>query len=241
VGRLILKSRHRLLCGDSTSPADVNRLMGGERADAAITDPPYSVNYDESHKQRGGNQHVHAAYHEADLDPTDLLTFMDIVPSDVMLWSYPIDRHFQKLAAAYHQFGWEFRKELIWAKDSFSFWMSAKYQQKHESIMWAVRKGKNLGGTMAANETTVFEYPRPKSHELHPTAKPVALWAKLVTNHVMKGMIVYEPFSGSGTTIVAAEQTSRRCYAIELEPQYCDVAVERWQNLTGEKAVRWEN
>jgi len=215
--------------------------MGGDRADAAITDPPYSVNYDKSHEQRGGNHHVHAAYHEANIDPTDLLMFMNLVPSDVMLWSYPIDRHFQKLAAAYHQFGWEFRKELIWAKDSFSFWMSAKYQQKHESIMWAVRKGKNLGGSVAANETTVFEYPRPKSHELHPTAKPVALWARLVTNHIEKGSIVYEPFSGSGTTIIAAEQTGRRCYAIELEPQYCDVAVIRWENMTKEKAIRWEN
>jgi DNA modification methylase len=237
MGKLILKSRHRLLCGDSTKAEDVSRLMAGERADAAITDPPYSVNYDKSHEQRGGNVAVHSAYHEADIDPTDLLTFMSLVPSDVMLWSYPIDRHFQKLAAAYQKFGWEFRKELVWVKDSFSFWMSAKYQQKHESIMWAVRKGKNLGGTVAANETTVMEYPRPKAHDLHPTAKPVALWAKLVINHIRDGMIVYEPFSGSGTALIAAEQTGRRCCAVELEPQYVDVAIQRFENLTGEKAI----
>ena len=237
MGNLVLKSKHRMLCGDSTKAEDVERLMDGNRADAAITDPPYSVNYDKSHEQRGGDAKIHGAYHEADINPTDLLTFMDLIPSDVMLWSYPVDRHFQKLAKAYHKFGWEFRKELIWVKDSFSFWMSAKYQQKHESIMWAVRKGKNLGGTVAANETTVFEYPRPKAHELHPTAKPVALWARLVQNHIREGMIVYEPFSGSGTTIMAAEQTGRRCFAIELEPLYVDTCVSRWESITGEKAV----
>lgn len=213
--------------------------MAGERADAAITDPPYSVNYDKSHEQRGGNKQVHSAYHEADLDPTDILEFMGLVPADVMIWSYPIDRHFVALFRAYEKHGWDFRKELVWVKDSFSFWMSAKYQQKHEPIMWAVRKGKKLGGTVAANETTVFEYPRPKAHEHHPTAKPVALWARLVSNHIREGKIVYEPFSGSGTTLIAAQQTGRRCFAIELEPQYCDVAVERWEALTGEKAVRW--
>ena len=241
MGRLVLKSQHRLLCGDSTKSLDVTRLMNSERAVLCLTDPPYSVNYDRSHETRGGDAAVHGAYHEAPINPCDLLGFMAWVPSDVMVWSYPLDRHFQTLADAYRTHGWEFRKELVWVKDSFSFWMSAKYQQKHEPIMWAVRKGKPLGGDVPANATTVMEFPRPRAHELHPTAKPLELWVVLLKNHTVTGELVYEPFSGSGTTLIAAHQLQRRCYAMEISPQYCDVAVTRWEQLTGERAVRWEN
>lgn len=237
MGRLVLKSRHRLLCGNSLNPVDVDSVMGGERADVCITDPPYSVNYDKSHETRGGNLAVHSAYHEATLEPTDILRFMSLVPADVMIWSYPIDRHFHALAAAYVAHGWEFKKELVWVKDSFSFWMSAKYQQKHEPIMLAVRYGCPIGGHVPANATTVLEFPRPVAHDLHPTAKPLGLWLVFVENHCHKSGLVYEPFSGSGTTIMAAEQLGRRCCALELSEQYCDVAVTRFEKMTGEKAI----
>jgi DNA modification methylase len=226
-----------LLCGDSTRKEDVELVMHGERAVVCVTDPPYSVNYDKSHEQRGGDAAAHGAYHEAAIDPSQLLTFMALVPADVMIWSYPLDRHFHTLSEAYRRHGWEFRKELVWVKDSFSFWMSAKYQQKHEPIMLAVRSGCSIGGAVPANSTTVFEYPRPKAHELHPTAKPVALWAEFIGNHAQPGEVVYEPFSGSGTTIIAAEQLGRRCFAIEISPTYVDVAVSRWERLSGKKAI----
>ena len=228
---------HRLLCGDSTNPSDVARVMGGDRAVLCLTDPPYSVNYDKSHETRGGDATVHGAYQEASIDPAQLLTFMALVPSDVMIWSYPLDRHFQVLADAYREHGWEFKKELVWVKDSFSFWMSAKYQQKHEPIMLAVRTGKPIGGDVPANATTVFEFPRPKAHELHPTAKPVELWAALMKNHTVAGDVIYEPFCGSGTTLVVAQQMDRRCCAIEIAPHYCDVIVARWEKMTGRTAV----
>lgn len=238
MGRLVLRSRHRLLCGDSTNPDDVGRLMAGSRADFCLTDPPYSVNYEASHETRGGNLEVHTAYHEAEIDPTDLLSFMALVPADVMVWSYPIDRHFHALAEAYKKHGWQFNKELVWVKDSFSFWMSAKYQQKHEPIMLAVRTGCAIGGDVPANATTVMEFPRPKSHDMHPTAKPLDLWATFVRFHTGKGDLVYEPFSGSGTTLIACEQLGRRCYGMELSQQYCDVIVARWKAQSGETAVR---
>jgi DNA modification methylase len=227
----------RLLCGDSTRGENVDRLMNGAKAALCLTDPPYSVNYDNSQAQRGGDAAVHGPYHEAAIDPSQLLTFMAHVPADVMIWSYPLDRHFHALSEAYRRHGWEFKKELVWVKDSFSFWMSAKYQQKHEPIMLAVRSGCPIGGEVPANATTVFEYPRPKAHELHPTAKPVGLWAEFIGNHAQPGDIVYEPFCGSGTTIVAAEQLGRRCFAIEISPTYVDVAVSRWEQLTGKKAI----
>jgi DNA modification methylase len=237
-GDLIVLGNHRLLCGDATKAEDVVQLMGDETAELCLTDPPYSVNYDKSQEQRGGNIKVHSAYKEADIDPEDLLRFMSLVPSDVMIWSYPIDRHFIALANAYAAYGWEFKKELVWVKDSFSFWMSAKYQQKHEPIMLAVRKGRPIGGNVPANATTVLEYPRPKAHAMHPTAKPIGLWSEFVTNHTEPGNLIYEPFSGSGTTIIAAEQLGRKCYGMEISPAYCDVIVHRWENFTGKKAER---
>ena len=240
MGRLTLRARHKLLCRDSTNPEDVARLMDGERAVVSITDPPYSVNYDKSHETRGGNAEAHGAYQEASIDPSDLLEFMSLVPADVMIWSYPIDRHFHVLAEAYATHGWEFKKELVWVKDSFSFWMSAKYQQKHEPIMLAVRRGCPIGGDVPANATTVFEYPKPKAHDLHPTAKPMDLWAVFVRYHSQPDDLVYEPFGGSGTTPVVCQQLGRRCYTIEIAPQYCDVIVARLR-AQGLEAVRWEN
>jgi DNA modification methylase len=210
--------------------------MEGEQAALCLTDPPYSVNYDKSHETRGGDATAHGAYKEASIDPSTLLTFMALVPSDVMIWSYPLDRHFHVLAEAYKRHGWEFKKELVWVKDSFSFWMSAKYQQKHEPIMLAVRTGKPIGGNVPANATTVFEYPRPKAHDLHPTAKPTELWAEFVKNHTVAGDLLYEPFSGSGTTMIVADQMGRRCYGIEIAPHYVDVCIQRWEKLTGKKA-----
>lgn len=240
LGDLWTLGDHRLVCGDCTDESVVNRLMDGKRAAFCLTDPPYSVNYDKSHlsPERGGNKQVHESYEESDTNPVDILGFMALVPADVMVWSYPIDRHFHALADAYKKHGWEFKKELVWVKETFSFWMSAKYQQRHEPIMLCVRKGKPIGGNVPANMTTVFEYAKPRAHELHPTAKPVELWADFVKNHAADGEIVYEPFCGSGTTIIAAEQLGRVCYACELYPAYCDVIVARWEELTGKKATR---
>lgn len=230
-GEVYALGPHRLMCGDSTSAEDVNVLMGGERADVCVTDPPYSVNYQESHKERGGSVSVHAHYVEGatDADASDVLAFMAHVPADVMVWSYPIDRHFFALADAHREHGWEFRKELVWVKtNGFSFWPGAKYQQKHEPIMIAARAGKPIGGDVSATETTVRECAKPSAHKLHPTQKPMDLWEPLVRNHCPDGGVVYEPFCGSGTTLIAAARQGRRCYGMEISSAYCDVIRKRW-------------
>jgi len=218
---------HRLLCGDSTKQ--------GIESQVTITDPPYSVNYERSKDARGGSD-AHDGYHDGQAG--DILMFLDHVKSPVILMTYPLDRHFFELADALKRNRFELKKELVWVKESFSFWAGAKYQQRHEPILWIAREGEAMGGEVPANESTVQEFPRPKAHELHPTAKPVALYAKLVQYHSKKSDLIYEPFGGSGTTLIAAEQLNRKCYAIEIEPKYCDVIVERWENLTGGKAKR---
>ena len=236
-GQLWELGDHRLLCGDSTKKEDVERLMGGEKAAACVTDPPYSVNYD-TYYQRKFNKaprDIDKAYTEGESasDASDVLSFMQHVPSNTMVWSYPLDRHFQTLANAYQKYKWQFRKELVWVKDSFSFWAGAKYQQKHEPIMLATREGQSISGEVPSNATTVFEFPRPRNHELHPTAKPIEMWSIFVQNHAAKGEFIYEPFSGSGTTIIACEQLGRKCRAIEISPAYVAVALQRWADATG--------
>jgi len=231
LGEIYELGRHRVMCGDSTAQDAVSALLGGAVVPLTLTDPPYSVNYDRSQSERGGDKDVHAPYHEGDLDPAGILAFMACVPSDVMVWTYPIDRHFFALSESYQKYGWELRRELVWVKNTFSFWPSANYQQKHEPIMVAARKGKPVGGYVPSNATTVMEHDKPHSHKDHPTAKPGELWGDLMQNHTRSGDVVYDPFLGSGTTLIAAEQLGRTCYGMEIEPKYVDVIRQRYANF----------
>jgi hypothetical protein len=216
-------AEHRFLIGSSMVAETVARVMNKERADACITDPPFGVNYDASHLTRGGNLAVHQAYHET--AGADGLGFLPHLPCDVLVMSYPVDRHFFALADALRKHHLEVRKELVWVKDTFSFWPGAHYQQKHEPILVIAREGKPVHADVPANESTVLEFPRPKAHALHPTAKPVELWSKLVQYHASR--LVYEPFAGSGTGFAAGEQMGRLVYGIEISPAYAAVILER--------------
>lgn len=218
---------HVLMCGDCLDKESVSVLMGDHTASLCLTDPPYSVDYGNSHIQRGGKESVHSPYKEG-RTPTSILEFMSLVPSDVMIWSFPVDRHFQELAKAYERHEWEFKKELVWAKDVATFWPGAKYQQKHEPIMISTRKGFAINGDVPASETTVREANKPKNHDLHPTARPIELWEPLMRFHSSKGEIVYDPFLGSGTTLICAARLGRVCYGMEIAPSYCDVIRKRW-------------
>jgi DNA modification methylase len=228
-------AEHRLLVGDCLDVDDISRAMGFERADAAITDPPYAVSYERSHESRGGDVRVHATYQEA--DGPGILRFLRLVAADVVVMSFPVDRHFFALADAIREAGFEVRKELVWVKDSFSFWPGAQYQQRHEPILVLARKGRPLGSVVPANESTVLEFPRPAAHDLHPTAKPVELWRKLIRFH--SRTIFADYFCGSGTSFVAAEQEHRLCCGLEISPQYCAVILERLADIGLEPRLAW--
>jgi len=234
-GDLFALGDHRLLCGDSTKAEDVARVLAGVEINATITDPPYAVNYDRSQRERGGNASVHAPYHEGD-KADDVLAFLGHLPSDVLVMTFPVDRHFFALASALLAAGLDVRKECVWVKDSFSFWPGAQYQQQHEPILVCARKGRPVNSAVPANQSTVFQFARPKAHDQHPTAKPAELFCALVKFHAPE--TVYEPFCGSGTTIIACEQLARRCYALEIEPRYVQVAIDRWEAFTGRKAEK---
>ncbi len=234
-GDLYELGRHRLLCGDATSSEALGVL--GVDAVLCLTDPPYGVNYERSQGERGGDKVVHSGYKEG--CSVDTLRFLGCVPTDVLVMTYPVDRHLFELSAALLEYGWELRKECVWVKDTFSFWPGSKYQQRHEPILVCAKNGKPLGDNIPSNASTVFEIPRPRAHKQHPTEKPIKLWSDLISHHSDSVAGVYDPFLGSGTTLIAAEQLNRTCYGMEISPQYADVIVRRYAQFKEEDPAQY--
>ncbi len=133
--------------------------------------------------------------------------------------------------------GWDVRKQLVWVKNTLSFWAGAAYQQKHEPIWICTRNGATFRGNVPANETTVLEYDKPSAHKLHPTAKPLELWMRLIGNHSDPGDLIWDSFLGSGTSIIGSHRLGRRCFGVELSEVYCSVILTRCEaeNLTVER------
>jgi DNA modification methylase len=234
-GDLFELGPHRLLCGDSTSGDAVARLMGGDTAVMCLTDPPYGVDYAERNMARDGNAAVTMAYHEGrNADPLAALRF---VPP-VVIMSYPIDRHFFALADRLRECDLEFRRELVWVKSRPLIVLGSYYNQQHEPILILAKRGHPLNAQTKMMLSTVFSTEKATAHAEHPTAKPIELWTALLENHSTCDDLVYEPFAGSGTTIISCEQLARKCRAIEIEPGYCQVIIDRWEAFTGQKAVK---
>ncbi len=131
--------------------------------------------------------------------------------------------------------GIEPKHELIWLKNNHVLGRT-DYAYKHEPILYAWKKGGHK--FYGEFQTSVLEFSRPQKNDLHPTMKPVSLISKLIMNSSITNQIIYDPFLGSGTTLIAAEQLGRKCYGMEISPQYCDVIVKRWETLTGRVATR---
>jgi DNA modification methylase len=232
MGKLVLKSKHRILCGDSTKEADVQRLMNGERAGMVFTDPPYGVGYD-------GGTTIREKL--AGDDTTDLyvpcckMAFDFSTPdSPLYLWHAGIKGIAAAAAAA--AAGYEIRCEIVWNKNLAQFGaLSSQYKQKHEPCYYCFKHGKVVNWCGPKNEVTVWDVNRASVNEFHPTQKPVELALRAMTNH--SAQTVLDLFLGSGATLIAAEQLGRRCFGIEIAPRYVDVVVARWEKFTGGKAV----
>lgn len=239
-GDLFTLGAHRLLCGDATRAADVARVMGADRASLCLTDPPYSVNYSISFSKRAGGHDAgrQMAHHESS-DPTKLLNeFLRACPVGLLVMTFPVDRHLFALAGALRAADYVTVRELIWVKDAATFHPGATYQQQHEPILICRRSGVKFPNTVPAEATTVIQSPRVLIHSDHPTEKPQSVWLSLLEWHSVTRDIVFDPFSGSGGTIMACEQLSRSTRALEIEPTYCQVTIDRWEAFTGEKAVK---
>ena len=240
-GDLWILGRHRLICGDSTDAATVARVLDGQKPVLMVTDPPYGVEYDADWRNRslrasgepyGGGRAVGKVLND---DRADWFDAWTLSPANVVYcWSTP-GANFVDHVAALLRSGFEQRSNIIWVKSTFPIGRG-HYHSKHETCVYGVRKGAAAGWIGDRKQTTVWEIERRRKHETgHSTQKPIECMERPIRNHEGD---VYEPFAGSGTTVIAAERQNRRCFAIELNPSYCDVIVERWQNQTGEQAER---
>lgn len=242
-GDLWILGNHRLLCGDSTKAEDVALLMGGAKATICQTDPPYGIAY-VSNAQTKGQAISHVEIENDELDGEKLQAFLEstiraAVPFLVdncafYLWHPMLTQGTFFAAAAAADI--LIHRQIIWCKPSLVFGRG-DYHWQHELCFYGWRKGNRPAFYGERNQTTLWHIGRETSKE-HPTAKPVAIWEPPFRNHTKEGEIAYEPFAGSGSQFIAAEQLGRKCYGMEISPQYCDVIVKRWENLTGQVAVR---
>ena len=232
-GDLFALGDHRLLCGDCTEADDVARLMNGTKAQMIFTDPPYGVNYDGGLKKRKRlkNDHQNTDIYGQSLPVLERATDDQ---SSIYLWY--ADGHAAAAAAA--AAGYEIVCQIIWAKNHAQFVTSAHYKGKHEPCFHGHKKNKTARWFGANNEVTLWEYSRSSSNDYHPTQKPVAIAVRAIGNSTAHMDIILDGFIGGGTTMIAAEQLGRRCYAIEIEPTYCQVTIDRWEAFTGEKAKK---
>lgn len=243
LGQIWQLGDHRLLCGDSTQADLYAALVKDDLPFMMVTDPPYGVEYDpiERAKSRGPNgSSVHSTEKVLNDDRADWLASYKLFTGNVAyVWHASLFSPvvYGNLVEA----GFDIRSNIVWAKQQLVFGRG-HYHWQHEPCWYAVRKGTQANWTGDRKQTTLWQINNKlasKGEDMnttHGTQKPVECMARPMMNHGAAGDLMYDPFLGSGTSIVAAEQLNRRCFGFELSPNYCDVIVERWQNLTGGKA-----
>jgi site-specific DNA-methyltransferase (adenine-specific) len=228
---------HRLICGDSTDIGTIERLMDGAKADLLLTDPPYNVDYEGKTKDALKIQNDKMQDDQFRQFLRDAFATADTVMRDgACFYIWHADSEGYNFRGACHDIGWDVRECLIWNKNSMVLGRQ-DYQWKHEPCLYGWKSGAGHTWTSDRKQTTVIDMNRPSRSEMHPTMKPIGLFAYLIGNNTKKGDIVLDTFGGSGTTIMACEQLGRRGYVCELDPKYCDVIIERWESFTGKKAV----
>src|ERR1700680_194995 len=252
-GDLWVLGRHRLLCGDSTVATDVERVLGGVAPHLMVTDPPYGVNYDPAWRNQAGrsiNGTTRRTAAGTVIKPIGARAVGKVVNDDRADWREAWALFPGSVAYIWHAgtkagivqdslaaCGFETRSQIIWAKNNFAIGRG-HYHCKHEPCWYVVRKGSTASWVGDHCQTTLWQIDKNlKSETGHGTQKPVECMRRPIENNASPGQGVYEPFSGSGTTIIAAEMTGRSCFAIEIDPAYVDVAVLRWQAFSGENAA----
>jgi DNA modification methylase len=235
LGDVWLLGGHRLVCGDSTNPTDVEKALAGVKPHLMVTDPPYGVSYDPSWRAVLADDPSRLARGQVlNDDRADWREAWALFPGDVAyVWHGAL--HAGEVAASLEATGFAIRTQIIWDKGR-PVIGRGDYHWQHEPCLHCVRKGKTGHWSGGRDKTTVWAIPHRKSETGHGTEKPVECMKRPIENNSSPGQAVYEPFSGSGTTIIAAEMTGRLCHAIELNPAYVDVAVRRWQAFTGDLA-----
>ena len=225
LGDIYQLGRHRLMCGDSTDLATVERLMDGTKADMVFTDPPYGVNYEGIHNDsREGLE---------DLLRSVFKNYANVSVKGASIYVFHSDRSADIFHKVFREF-FHFSSMIIWFKNSLTL-SQTDYQSQHEPCLygWVDNGTHNFYGDR--KQVSVWQFQK-ESVEGHTTPKPVELVKNAINNSSKQGQNIIDLFGGSGSTLIAAENTNRTCYMMELDPKYCDVIVTRWENLTGLKA-----
>lgn len=226
---------HRLMCGDSTDPADVARLMGGTQADLLLTDPPYNVNYEGGTGLTIQNDNMEDAEFRKFLRDAFQCADSAMKPG-AAFYIWHADSEGYNFRGACHDIGWQVRQCLIWNKNALVLGRQ-DYQWKHEPCLYGWKAGAAHTWLNDRTQTTVLDFDKPSRSDIHPTMKPIGLFDYQIRNSCPAGGAVLDLFNGSGTTIMACEQNGRSAYTMELDPRYVDAAIERWESFTGGKAV----
>ena len=241
-GEIWTLGKHIILCGDSTNAKDIARAMDGVQAQLCWTDPPWNVAYGSATNHPSWKSRQIVNDDLGDKFPEFCGAFCKGIASvtlpGALLYMAMSAQEWPTIHAALTAAGFHWSSTIIWAKDSLV--LSRKdYHTQYEPIWYGWNaEGPRLHPLEDRQQSDLWQIARPKRSEEHPTMKPVELVERSVANSSRPGEVVYEPFSGSGTTILACEKTGRQCRALELEPKYVQVAIERWQNFTGKKAQR---
>ena len=222
--------RHRLICGDSTKEETYKSLMEDKKANLVVTDPPYNVNYEGSAgKIKNDTMNTDKFYNLL----LDAFSNMEkVMADDASIYVFHADTEGLNFRKAFNDAGFYLSGCCIWKKPSLVLGRSP-YQWQHEPCLYGwKRKGKHQWYS-GRKETTIWEFEKPKKNADHPTMKPIALLAYPISNSSMSNTLILDPFGGSGSTLIACEQTDRSCYTIELDEKFCDVIVKRYIEQVG--------
>ena len=229
-GDVWLLGRHRLVCGDSTKPDTFDTLMDGKKANLVITDPPYNVNYEGSAGKIKNDNMENDAFYRFLLEA--FKNTEAVMSSDASIYVFHADTEGLNFRRAFADAGFTLSGCCIWKKQSLVLGRSP-YQWQHEPVLFGWKKSGKHKWYAGRKETTIWEYDKPKKNGDHPTMKPIPLLAYPIKNSSVTNSIVLDPFGGSGSTLIACEQTDRICYTIELDEKFCDVIVKRYIEQTG--------
>ena len=238
-GDVWIMGGHRLLCGDATQPHSYELLLAGQRAQMIWSDLPYNVNYANSAKDKLRGKHrpilndnLGEGFYDFVYDALSLM----LPVCDGAVYIAMSSSELDTLQAAFRAAGGKWSTFIIWAKHTFTLGR-ADYQRQYEPILYGWPEGASRHWCGDRDQGDVWNIKKPARNDLHPTMKPVELMERSIRNSSRPGDIVLDCFGGSGSTLIAAEKSGRRCFTMELDPKYCDVIVRRWQDFTGQKAT----
>jgi len=241
-GDVWILGNHRLVCGDATQPSSYEQLLAGQRVQMIWSDLPYNVNYANSAKDKLRGKHrpilndnLGEGFYDFVFDALSLM----LPHCDGAVYIAMSSSELDTLQAAFRAAGGKWSTFIIWAKHTFTLGR-ADYQRQYEPILYGWPEGSSRHWCGDRDQGDVWSIKKPARNDLHPTMKPVELMERSIRNSSRPGDVVLDCFGGSGSTLIAAEKSGRRCFMMELDPKYCDVIVRRWQEFSGGKAISEE-